>query len=498
MEISRKYKLGKNRGDVMLLPPSVEDYVSPNNTVRAIEAYVNTLNLQELGFTNTRPQICSGQPAYAPQMLLKLYLYGYINRSHSSRRLQGETKRNLEVIWLVEGLCPGYKTIADFRKDNAGALKRANKDFVLLCNSLELFGGEECAVDGSFFKGNTSAANIHTEKNLKKVIAAVEKRIEEYQQRVDAQDAAEDKSGLCHSLEDSKLADKIAKLKERQTEKLALQKKLEATLDTQISTVDPDARLLKKNGKVVAGYNVQIAVDSKHKLIVASEVTRDGNDSQQLMPMLEKAQETLQSGNLKGLVDSGYNNSEQLKEAEDKGIEIYLPLPKLSEAATAEGRFTRDQFKYDALENYYKCPQGETLRPREHSKIRNGRMVRVYSIAIATCANCPLRSKCLSEKADHREIERWEHEAVIDRHKERMKNGGELMRKRSQIVEHPFGTMKFRAGMHHFLMRGMEKCQGEFSLMTLGYNFKRVLNIIGLDAFRDYCAQRSGKTLKMA
>lgn len=496
--MTRKYKVGKNRSDVMLLPPSVEDYVSANNTVRAIEAYVNTLNLQELGFSNTQPQICSGHPAYAPQMLLKLYLYGYTNRLHSSRRLESETKRNLEVMWLVEGLCPSYKTIADFRKDNSNALKLANKDFVLLCKSLELFGGEECAVDGSFFKGNTSAANIHTEKNLEKAIAAVEKRIDEYQQRIDAQDAAEDKSGLSYSLEDAKLADKIAKLKARQAEKLALRKKLETTPDTQISTVDPDARILKKGGKVVAGYNVQIAVDSKHKLIVVSEVTQDGNDSQQLMPMLEKAQEMLQSANLKGLVDSGYNNSEQLKEAEDKGIEIYLPLPKPSEAAAAEGRFTRDQFKYDALENAYKCPQGETLRPREHSKARNGRMVRVYSITIATCANCPLRAKCLSGKADHREIERWEHEAVIDRHKERMKGGGELMKKRSQIVEHPFGTMKFRAGMHHFLMRGMEKCQGEFSLMTLGYNFTRVLNIIGLDAFRDYCAQRSGKTLKMA
>ncbi|MDX8400454.1 MAG: IS1182 family transposase [Gallionellaceae bacterium] len=498
MEISRKYKAGKNRSDVMLLPPSVEDYVSPNNAVRAIEAYVNTLNLQELGFTNTLPQTGSGHPAYAPQMLLKLYLYGYTNRLHSSRRLEIETKRNLEVMWLVESLCPGYKTIADFRKDNSRALKLANKDFVLLCKSLGLLGGEECAVDGSFFKGNTSAANIYTKKNLGKVIAAVEKRIEEYQQRIDAQDTAEEKSGLHYSLEDNKLADKIAKLKQRQAEKLALQKKLEATSDTQISTVDPDARLLKKSGKVVAGYNVQIAVDGKHKLIVASEVTQDGNDSQQLMPMLKKAQETLQSANLKGLVDSGYNNSEQLKEAEDEGIEIYLPLPKPTEAAAAEGRFIRAQFKYDAAENCYGCPQGETLRPREHSKARNGRMVRVYSIAIATCANCPLRTKCLSEKSDHREIERWEHEAVIDRHKARMKDGGEFIKKRSQIVEHPFGTMKCRAGMHHFLMRGMAKCKGEFSLMTLSYNLTRVLNIIGLDAFRNYCAQRSGKTLKMA
>lgn len=479
----------------MLLPPSVEDYVSSNNTVRAIDAYVNTLDLHALGFGNTQARHGSGQPAYSPQMLLKLYLYGYTHRFHSSRRLEGETWRNLEVIWLVEALRPSYKTIADFRKDNATALKQVNKDFVLLCKSLALFGGEECAVDGSFFKGNTSAAHIHTDKTLNNAIAALEKRIEAYQQQMDAQDAIEEKLALNTSPEDANLADKIAKLKARQAEKRALQEKLAASPDSQISSIDPDARLLKKNGKMVAGYNVQIAVDSQHKLIVVSEVTQDGNDSQQLMPMLGQAKATLQSANLKGLADGGYYNGEQLKQAEVLGIEIYLPLPKAGSAAA--GHITHEQFQYDAQTDRYQCPQGETLIPRKNTSNKKGRLIRVYATRRKTCANCPLRAQCLSEKSSHKTIDRWEHEAVLDRHKARMKNGGEILKKRGSIVEHLFGTLKFRAGMHHFLMRGLEKCRGEFSLMTLSYNFTRVLNIIGLDAFREHCAQRAANTLKM-
>jgi hypothetical protein len=234
---------------------------------------------------------------------------------------------------------------------------------------------------------------------------------------------------------------------------------------------------------------VQIAVDSQHKLIVAVDVTQDGNDTQLLMPMLEKAQEVLQSEQLVGLADSGYYSGEQIKRANEKGIEIYVPVPQRRGPKVEEGRFTRDQFIYDAENDCYLCPQGERLARCGKLCEQSHRKAWAYKSKRSVCKNCPLRNQCLSEKATTKKIDRWEHESVVDRHREHMKGTSEMMKKRSGYVEHPFGTLKFRAGMHHFLMRGLEKCRGEFSLMAVSYNFTRVLNIIGVQAFRDYCAQ---------
>lgn len=487
---NRNYKTGQYRHQLMLLPPSIEDYVSETNTVRAIDAYIETLDLNILQFKNVTPGITAGQPAYDPAILLKLYLYGYLNRIHSSRRLEREAARNLEVIWLVSSLRPCYKTIADFRKNNAAALKAVNKDFILLCAELKLFGGEQVAVDGSFFKGNASKNSISTSKILDKQLSDLEKKIETYQQQLAEQDAKDDKAGVGSLIEDPNLNDKITKLKEKQKQKKALQAKLLASKDSQISTVDPDARLLSKNGHTTAGYNVQIAVDAKHKLLVAVEVTQDGNDTQQLVPMLEKAQEVMQSPDLKVLADAGYYNGDQLKQAEDLGITVFVPVPKTVDAASKDGRFSREQFHYDESSDSYHCPQGETLTRSEYARERSKRKAQVYQSKPSVCRGCPLKTQCLSAKSNYKKLERWEHEAVAIRHRERMSKAHGIMRKRSSIVEHPFGTLKHRAGMHHFLMRGLAKCQGEFNLMALCYNFTRVLKILGFETFRDYCAQR--------
>lgn len=248
----------------MLLPPSVDEYVSGGNPVRAIDAYVETLGLNALGFQYTGPGGHAGQQPFPPGTLLKLYLYGYLNRIHSSRRLESETIRNLEVIWLAEGLRPCYKTLANFRKDNGAALKAANKDFILLCKQVGLYGGEQVAIDGSFFKGDTSTDSIYTAKKLADQLDALEKKIDDYQQALAEQDAADDQAGVGSLVDDEALAGKIARLKEKQAEKKVLQARLEQSADSQISTVDPEARLLSKHGKVTAGYNVQIAVDGKH------------------------------------------------------------------------------------------------------------------------------------------------------------------------------------------------------------------------------------------
>ena len=476
----------------MLLPPSIEDYIGKDNPVRAIDAYVGSLDLSQMDFQHTQEGtgMGAGQPPIPPGALLKLYLYGYLNRVHSSRRLERETRRNLEVIWLVQGLAPSFKTIADFRKSNGKALKAVNKDFVLLCRELKLFGGTEVAIDGSFFKGDTSPDSIYTAKRLEMQLASLEEKIESYQRRLEEQDAQDDRAGLGSLEADNRLAEKIARLKEKQALKQELKKKLEEGEDgKQISTVDPDARLLSKNGKVTAGYNVQIAVDGKNQLIVAAEVTQDGNDQCQLVPMLEKARESLEAENLVGIADAGYCSGEQLRQAEARGFEVYVATRENPEPAQ-EGGYTRDQYVYDETKDAYICPQGETLESGGNLVNRKGRLVRIYRSSVPVCRDCPVREKCLSGKAQHKMLERWEHEEVVERHKRRMKNAGDRMKKRSQWVEHPFGTLKHRAGMHHFLMRGLEKCTGEFNLMVVCYNFTRVMNLVGWQALRDYCVQR--------
>jgi transposase len=492
----RRYQKTLNRQQEMLLPARVEEYVSENNLVRAIDVYVDSLDSQGLGLKHAEGGISAGQPPYHPLAMLKLYLYGYLQGIRSSRKLESETRRNLEVIWLIEGLQPSYKSIADFRKNNSVALKAANRDFILLCKELALLGGDEVAVDGSFFKADASKAGIYTDDKLNKQLAALEKKINDYQQALSDHDAADDQAGLGSLVEAPQLADKLQRLQAIQTEKKALQQALKDSDQKQLSTVDSDARLMTKRGHTVAGYNAQIAVDSLHSLIVAQDVTQDGNDTGQLAPMLAKAQDILQSDNLVGLGDAGYYDGNQLKTCEEQSIQVYVAIPDKSKAIAKQGRYTRDQFRYDAEQNTYTCPNNQTLTPNGKQQ-KNGKTYTRYPSKIAQCRACPLAKHCLSEKARVRQLYRWEHEAVVDRHKQRMAQRPDAMKKRAALVEHPFGTLKHRAGMHHFLMRGLEKCRGEFSLMTLAYNFTRVLNILGIDKLRDYCAQRSQNTLKV-
>ena len=487
---NRRYKCGEDRGQVSLLPPRIEDYVSADNTVRAIDAYVKTLDLEALGFCHAGSFSGAGQPPYDPADHLKLYLYGYTNRVRSSRRLECETWRNLEVIWLMGGLRPSYKTIADFRKDNGEALKAVNKDFVLLCKELDLLGGKTCAIDGAFFHGNASKASIATARKLDKQITELTEKISRYQSELDANDSADEKTGVQSLHEDAELQEKLKRLQETQRQKQALKEKLSASGATQISTTDEDARLLNKGNGTVAGYNVQSVVDDKHKLIVASEVTNDGNDQHQLWPMAEAAKEALGVERLEALADAGYAEGEQLRRCEQNGVTAYVPLPDKSGRKKAEGRFIRDDFVYDAEANCYRCPHGEELQQMGKPVAQNGKLWDRYASKNAHCKACPLREKCLTKKARRRYIFRWQHEDVVDRHRQRMKGSGDKMRVRAALVEHPFGTLKCRAGWLHFLVRGFKKVRGEWALMATCYNFTRVLNIIGPDAFMAYCAQR--------
>src|ERR1700712_1523771 len=432
---NRTYKNGVCREQASLLPPRMDDYVGLDNPVRAIDAYVISLGRAALGFKQGRGGGGTGQPPYDPADLLKLYLYGYLHQVRSSRRLERETGRNVEVMWLLRGLAPGYRTIGDFRKDNRAALKLANREFVLLAGRLNLLSGELVAIDGAFFHGDASKASIVTRKRLAERLAGGGRDIEAYGAALDANDAAEASSKLAASRTGEDVAAKMAALATKRVGIAADLAKLEESGETQLSRTDPDARLLSKNGQVLAGYNVQIAVDDKHKLIVASEVVNDGNDTGQLYEMARAAKEALEAETLQAVADTGYYNGAALKECEEGGIVAYVPPPKRTGGLEEQGRFTHEAFSYDAEADVYRCPAGALLRPMNGVKISPaGRQDVRYVSLKSVCKACHLREQCLGQKSDKRTIYRWQHEETIDRHRERMKEAGALMRQRACLV----------------------------------------------------------------
>jgi transposase len=489
---NRTFKSGESREQASLLPARIEDYVGTDNPVRAIESFVGALDLAKLGFHHAdRGAEEAGQPPYDPADLLKLYLYGYIHQVRSSRRLEREAYRNLELIWLLKNLKPGYRTIANFRKENWAALKAVNRSFVLLMRELGLVGGTVVAIDGSFFHGDASKASIFTRKRLKEQIAKLDQDIETYGKSVEDNDTAEArKSGKDRSDSDGGGADggdigaKVAELMAKRSRAASDLDRLEANGETQLSLTDPDARLLVKGGQSLAGYNVQVAVDDKHNLIVASEVVNDSSDINQLHAMARAARKALDAQELQVLADQGYYSSTELKACEDDGIVAYVPPSEGNGLPGKARRFGLRDFSYDGAADAYTCPAGQLLRPMEGRWTNtSGRVEIRYASRTRICRACPSRTNCLSPKASQRIVRRWEHEDVLERHRARMQGAAELMRRRSAIVEHPFGTLKCRAGYRHFLVRGFDKVRGEWSLMALCYNFTRVLNILGFEGF---------------
>jgi transposase len=495
---NRTFKSGESREQPSLFPARIEDYVGLDNPVRAIDSFVNALDLAKLGFRHADRRLLGvGQPPFDPADLLKLYLYGYINQIRSSRRLEREAYRNLELIWLLKKLRPGYRTIASFRAENPEALKAANRSFVLLLRELDLVGGTLVAVDGALFHGNAAKDSIFTRGKLAKQIAKLDEEIEAYVKSLDTNDAAEakqpaDGSGDGPKGDGGNVGDKMKELMARRERALADLKELENGDKGQISTTDSDARLMSKGDQTIAGYNVQSVVDDKHKLIIASEVI-NRSDAGHLHQMAKATKEILEVETLQILADAGYYGSEDLKACEDHGITAYVPLNEGNHKLKKQGRFIRKDFSYDAAINTYRCPAGQSLQQTKKLwKNVSGRVEKRYLGSKATCGDCPLKASCLSPKAKYRTVYRWEHEEVLERHRQRMASEGAagLMRRRSAIVEHPFGTLKCRAGYQHFLVRGFKKVRGEWSLMALCYNFTRVLNILGFERFTAYLAEK--------
>jgi transposase len=475
---SRRYRQHDERYQLSLIP---EQLIDDDNPVRAIDSYINTLDLPSLGFTKTCPtHHHRGQPAYNPADLLKLYLYGYLNGIRSSRKLERECRRNIEVIWLIGHQIPCYKTISDFRKENAEPLVKIGQDFVLLCRCNDLVGGEVIAVDGSFFHGNASKASITTEKKLKRQVQNVDKRIDACREALSKSDVQESDRSLQQQ--------SLTQLNKRKHHLNLMFEQLKTSDTTQISSTDSDARLLAKSGQRVAGYNIQTAVDDKYKLIIASRVTHDGNDQHQLYPMSVLAKNNMEVEELSVLADGGYFESEQIYRCLQNQITPYVPEPDKQRAIRRSGRFARAEFTFDSESNTYICPEGKLMFPRGSLIRKNNKLRQKYASNSKDCSQCLQKSLCTTPQSKYRQIYRWEHEDIIESHRIRMSGcRSRVMIKRASLVEHPFGTLKTRAGWLHFLVRGFRKVRAEWSLMETCYNLTRVLNIMGVKQFIKYC-----------
>lgn len=461
---------GLSREQLVLFPEAIEDYITADNPVRFIEAFVENLNLVELGFRSSIVQQ-TGRPPYHPADLLKLYLYGYLHRIRTTRKLELESQRNVELMWLVKKLSPDFKTIATFRRENREALVRLCREFTLVCKELNLFSGELVAIDGSKFKAVNSGDRNVTVRMLKKKIIELDQRIERYLKDMDDHDQDD---GGTKDLTAEELNKKIELLKQRRTEYDSLKSDMEEKSEMQRSLTDPDARSMVFRKGCDVGYNVQTAVDSKHHLIVDHEVTNHPTDQNELYGMGLRAKETLQVDELKVVADMGYYDGDQVKQCEDKNILVHTEKPNTS-ANLKLGLFVKDVFKFDKQKDSYTCPAGQTLTYKFTAN-EDGRFTRYYTTS--GCGKCPLKSKCT--RGEQRRITRWIHEDVLDRMRERVRKWPEIMKLRREIVEHPFGTMKRWWDQGYFLMKGLPNVKAEMSLTVLTYNLKRAIKILGV------------------
>jgi len=469
----KRFVEGADRGQSTLFPDRLDDWIGEDNAVRVVDVFVDELDLAGLGFASVVPSPL-GRPGYHPAVLLKLYIYGYLNRVQSSRRLEREAGRNVEVMWLCGRLAPDHKTIADFRKDNGPAIRKVCARFVALCRQLGLFGEASVAIDGSKFKAVNARDRNFTAAKMKRRMEQIEESVTRYLHQLDSADRQE--PSLARETRIERLQDKIAKLKEEMVRLEALESERLATPDGQISLTDPDARSMATSGRGsgMVGYNVQSAVDTRYHLIVAHEVINDGSDRAQLTAMSERTRAAMAAEELDVVADRGYFDSAEILACEEAGITVTLPKPQTS-GNRKKGRFVKADFIYVADDDVYLCPAGERLTYR-YTRQENGLNMRRYWINV--CQSCPLRDQCTTGK--ERRITRWEHEEVLEAVERRLDEHPEKMRLRRQTVEHPFGTIKAWMGSTHFQMRTLKRVGTEMALHVLAYNLKRVIAILGI------------------
>jgi transposase len=462
---------GADRSQGTMFPAQLEDYVAEDNPVRVIDYFIDQLDLSELGFDRVTPKE-TGRPAYHPAAMLKIYVYGYLNRVQSSRRLERECQRNVEVMWLTGCLAPDFKTIADFRKDNGPAIRKACREFILVCGRAGLLAATMVAIDGSKFKAVNSRDRNFTKAKIARRVEQIEASIKRYLSELETAD----RQPSTPEIKISRLKDKVSKLKQEIERMKAIGAELARAEDTQISLTDPDARSMQGTGKPtgIVGYNVQCAVETKHHLIVAHEVTNAVNDRHQLSGMAQKAKEALGADSIEALADRGFYNSRELLACDQTGVTAYVPRVSTSNAK-AEGRFDKQDFVYKADEDVYLCPAGQRLTYRFTNEEAGKTLHRYWT---SVCPSCSLKDRCTPSK--QRTVARWEHEAVLEAAQERLDRNPDMMTVRRSTVEHAFGTLKFWMGQAHFLMKKLRNVRTEMSLHVLSYNMKRVIKILGV------------------
>ena len=457
---------GEDRNQATLFPERLDDYVGEDYPVRVIDVFIDDLDVSGLGF-KAEPA-ATGRPGYQPKMMLKLYVYGYLNRVQSSRRLEREAQRNIELMWLTGRLAPDFKTVADFRKDNGEAIRLVCREFVMLCKKLNLLSDKLVAIDGSKFKAVNSRDKNFTRAKMKRRLESVESSIERYLQHLAEADQNEP------AVDDAKtLKKKVTKLREEMARLKKLEVRMLEAPDKQLSLTDPDARSMKSRGTGLVGYNVQSAVDSKHHLIIAHEVVNAGTDRRQLSPMAKEAKAVLGTKRLKVVADKGYYNGEEIRECEQAGIIAYVAKPKTS-PNKAKGQFDRSAFRYIKDNDEYECPAGERLTFRTERK-ESGKQIRRYWTS--ACSSCAIKAQCTT--ATERRVSRWEHEAVLERAAKRLRRKPEVMLARRSLVEHPFGTLKSWTSSTHLLTKTLPRVRTEMSLQVLAYNMKRAISLLG-------------------
>ena len=469
-----RFIAGADRHQVTLLPECLDDFISEDNTVRIVDAFIDELDLVSLGFDGASPA-ATGRPSYHPSALLKLYLYGYLNRIQSSRRLERECQRNVELMWLLGRLAPDFKTIADFRRDNGKGIRNVCRRFVLLCRELKLFTEAVVAIDGSKFKAVNNRERNYTPGKIERREREIEESIQRYLEALETADRTQPAEVQAKT---ERLEGKIKKMRQRMKDLQAVKAQLATLPDRQLSQTDPDARAMttySAKGTAMVGYNVQTAVDTRNHLIVAHEVTNTGSDRAQLSSIAVAARDAMGKRKLKAIADRGYYSGLVLKACEDEGVAALVPKPMTSNAR-AEGRFDKTDFIYVARDDEYECPAGQRAVHR-FSREEDGLLVGIYWSS--ACPSCPMKTKCTTSA--YRRIRRWEHEEVLDKVQQRLDRMPDAMTVRKRTIEHVFGTLKHWMGWTHFLTRGMQNVATEMSLNVLAYNFKRLLSILGFE-----------------
>ena len=469
----KRFIEGESRNQIALMPACLDDYIDADNPVRVIDLFVDELDLVELGFDST-VAAATGRPGYHPALLLKIYLYGYLNRIQSSRRLERETQRNVELMWLTGQLSPDFKTIADFRHDNGKGIRNVCKRFVALCRQLNLFSQAVVAIDGSKFKAVNNRDKNFTPHKLEQRMKQIDESIERYLNALDTADRTQPADLEART---THLQEKLVKLKKQMHYLRDIEQQLKQQPDKQLSQTDPDARSMATSGRGtgMVGYNVQTAVDTKHHLIVAHEVTNLGHDRTQLSKMALQSREALGSEDMEVIADRGYFKGPEILKCVEAGITPSVPKTMTSDNK-AKGLYDKRDFVYIEADNEYRCPAGNRLI-YHHSSMEDG--MKINSYYTSACHHCELKAQCTTGK--ERRVRRWEHEGVLDAMQNRLDRNPGKMKQRRCTVEHVFGTLKFWMGSAHFLMKTLKHVGTEMSLHVLAYNLRRVINILGVE-----------------